>query len=90
MDLAQLGDNDEIMIRDKFKKIVGKNLKYYRKKLGFTKYMLAKESGVKITTICDIEKGKYSSQFYTIYSLASVLGISLDDLVKNTTSIIGT
>lgn len=55
------------------------------KEKGITKYRLSKESGVPQTTIIDICSGKTRIEkcsAETIYRIAKVLGVSMEELVE--------
>lgn len=60
---------------------VGEKIRYWRKDRRFMSIRgLAKVSGVKPTTISDIENGKRTPRHETLESLAKALRITLDDL----------
>ena len=64
-------------------KIISKNIKKMRAKLGLTQDDLAKKVGVKYTTLMKVESvavNKPSVQ--TMAKIAKALGISIEELIK--------
>ena len=62
--------------------IFNSNIKYYRKKLGYTQEDLAEQSGLSISYIKQIEsRSEYSNvTFNTISKLSIALNVSIRDL----------
>ena len=79
------------MIKEKFydfnpdiKKVIASNIRYYRKLRGYTQEQLALYTDLSYDFIRRIEtsKGKSGFSVMTFYKIATVLEISLDDLIK--------
>lgn len=62
--------------------MIGKNLKYYRLKNGFTMKALGEMVGVTGMAISNYESGKRIPDLNTSRALASVLKVRLADLIK--------
>ncbi len=64
-----------------------KNIKYYRKKLGFTQEDLAEKSGLSISDIKQIEsKREYSNvTFITLSKLSMALNVTIRELFTEIT-----
>ena len=60
--------------------IFGRNLKFYRKKMGFTQSDLGKKSGLGQVNIANYERGLRFPGEETLVKLAETLGLSLDTL----------
>lgn len=59
------------------------NLKNYREQKGYSKLRLARETGLSSRCIEHIEYGKAKNpKITTIEKIAKVLGISVEDLIK--------
>jgi transcriptional regulator with XRE-family HTH domain len=56
---------------------IGKRLAELREKYGFSRNALAKQSGVALSFVNDIEKGSKSPTVHTIKKLCDTMGISL-------------
>lgn len=62
---------------------IGENLKKYRAKLGLSQENLAKESGVKYTTLTKIESNVIKKPSVLVMAkLAKALGVSIENLIK--------
>ena len=79
------------MIKEKFydfnpdiKKIISKNIRKYRKQRGLTQEQLALYSELSYDFVRRIEtsEGKSGFSINTLYKIATVLEVSLDDLIK--------
>lgn len=68
-------------MKDDSKKL-GENLKILRTKQNITQTRLAKTLGVDKSFVSNIEKGKNNPTLSTITSLAKVLGVSTNELLK--------
>lgn len=64
------------------RKLVGKNLKFFRQKKGLTQEQFSELSGFSQQYLSGLEQGKRNPTIVTIYELARALGISHVDLVK--------
>jgi len=53
----------------------GKNIKYFRKKKGWTQTMLSKETGISAVAISDFENGKHIVGGKSWVIIAYVLGV---------------
>lgn len=60
---------------------VGANMKAVRESKGVSQYVLAKKVDVAEVTIRNIEAGKTSPRLNTLLRMATVLGVTLDELV---------
>lgn len=63
--------------------IIGKRIKEYRKKLGFTQEALAELSEVEPSNISHIERAATKLSLPTLVKIANALDVSLDELVYN-------
>lgn len=61
-------------------KVLGRNIKYYRTKLGLTQEELAKLSGVNRSHLAGIESAHLNPAVKTIEKLARGLEVSVSDL----------
>ena len=62
---------------------IGENIRRYRLKLGMSQDALSKKANLAFHTIAKIESGSTSDpRIETVKSMADVLGVSLDDLMK--------
>lgn len=57
-------------------KIIGANLRYFRKKSGLIQHELAEKCGIDRSKISDIENGKEDFMFSTLLAIAD--GLNLD------------
>ena len=82
------------MIEEKFynfnpniKAVISENIRKYRKKIGYTQEQLALYTDLSYDFIRRIEtgKGKFGFSVNTLYKIATVLEISIDELTKETT-----
>jgi DNA-binding XRE family transcriptional regulator len=62
--------------------VLGKNIKYYRAKLGLTQEDLARLSGVNRSHLASIESGTLNTSIRIVDKLAKALGVSASDLLK--------
>lgn len=53
----------------------------WRRAAGLTQGALAERAGLRLSTICDIERGKIDPRLSTLRALADALGIGIDDIV---------
>lgn len=61
---------------------LGKNLEFLRKSRGLTQGKLAKTSGIPRTTLSYIESGQGNPSLKILTSLASTLGVSIEELLS--------
>lgn len=62
---------------------IGENIKKYRVKLGLTQEELAKQSGVKYTTLTKIESNVIKSPSVLVMDkIAKILNMSIEQLIK--------
>ncbi|MBY4962988.1 XRE family transcriptional regulator [Streptococcus suis] len=59
---------------------IGQQIKNYRKQIGLTQKELAEKLGMGHTTVANYEKGFRSPKKDTLFDLADVFGVSIDDL----------
>ena len=65
-------------------KTIGENIKKARAKLGLTQNDLAKKADVKYTTLTKVESGVVNKpSVQTMAKIAKVLGVAIEDLLKN-------
>lgn len=60
---------------------IGKNIKFHRKRLGFSLELLSKITGISPSGICMMEKDTRNPTLKTLVNLALAFGITLDELV---------
>lgn len=65
------------------KSIFGENLKYYRNLLGMVQEDFAKSMGVTRSTLANYESGRSEPSFAFVCKAASVLGVSIEQLLTN-------
>ena len=58
-----------------------KNLRSYRKKLGFSVRGLAVEAGIHYVSLVRLENGKFDPRLSTLRKLAKALGVTVCDLI---------
>ena len=63
--------------------ILASNIKAERARKGLTQFQLAELIGVSESTISLIERGLQTPSVFIVYDMATVLGIDLNDLLKN-------
>lgn len=64
------------------RRLVGRNVKRIREKVGLTQEELAESSGFSQQYISGLEKGQRNPTIVTLYELAKALRVSHMDLVK--------
>lgn len=64
------------------RKILGDRLSFFRKQKGFTQESLAAKIEKSVDTISNIERAKNAVSFEIVVMIASVLEVSLDDLMS--------
>jgi transcriptional regulator with XRE-family HTH domain len=64
------------------RRLVGQNLKRFRRKKGLTQEGFAEISGFSQQYISGLEKGRRNPTIVTVYELACALGISHLDLLR--------
>ena len=62
-------------------KAIGTRIKYFRGKQNITQVQLAEISGVEPSNISHIERGATKVSLPTLFKIANILEVSLDDLV---------
>jgi transcriptional regulator with XRE-family HTH domain len=62
---------------------IGESVRFARKRAGFTQDDLAKQAGLTRTSITNIEAGNQQLRVHTLFSLATALGISPQDLLPS-------
>lgn len=62
-------------------KAIGTRIKYFRSKQNITQVQLAEISGVEPSNISHIERGATKVSLPTLFKIANILEVSLDDLV---------
>jgi len=62
--------------------LLHENLKKFRGQLGMTQEMVARFSGVNYGTYAKIDRGVIRSpRVHTVYMIAKVLGVTIEDLI---------
>ncbi len=69
------------MKNEDFKRVVAKNLVYFRKKKGLTQQELAKELNYSDKAISKWERGESLPDAYVLYTIAKFYHIGLDDFL---------
>ena len=64
------------------RRLVGKNVKRIRQKIGLTQEQLAEISGFSQQYVSGLERGQRNPTIVTLYELAMALGVSHMDLVR--------
>jgi len=64
------------------RKLVGRNVRKIRLRVGLTQEQFAERSGFSQQYISGLEKGRRNPTIVTIYELAKALGVTHMDLVK--------
>lgn len=62
--------------------IIAENIKYLRKQEGYTQEQFAQEVGIKRSVVGAYEEARAEPRLQTLMSIASVLGVSADDLIE--------
>ncbi|MFL6843924.1 MAG: helix-turn-helix transcriptional regulator [Allosphingosinicella sp.] len=65
------------------RKLVGRNAARLRAEAGLTQEQLAERSGLTQQYISDLERGKCNPTIVTLYELATALGVSQVELVRD-------
>ncbi|MEM3504062.1 MAG: helix-turn-helix transcriptional regulator [Nitrososphaeria archaeon] len=64
-------------------KVISKNIKKLRAKLGLTQDDLAKKADIKYTTLIKVESGTVNRpSVQTMAKIAKALGVNIEDLIK--------
>ncbi|MEG1482918.1 MAG: helix-turn-helix transcriptional regulator [Cetobacterium sp.] len=63
---------------------LGDNMKYYRRKLNLSLDKLSELTGMSISNLCFIEKNKTYPKISTIEKISIALGVTIDQLKKDT------
>ena len=64
-------------------KVISKNIKRMRAKLGLTQDDLAKKADIKYTTLMKVESGTVNKpSVQTMAKIAKALGVNIEDLIK--------
>lgn len=65
------------------RKILSKNLKQYRKKLGLSQDQIARKAGIPYSTYLKIESGYTPNpSIQTVVNIAKALSVSMDHLIS--------
>jgi transcriptional regulator with XRE-family HTH domain len=67
--------------RDERLKIIGKNVRYYRKATGITSFELGFVTGIDRSALCKIERGEINITIETLLIISDNLNIQLRDLM---------
>lgn len=70
------------MDRDKLLHILGDNLKRYREMNHLTQEQLAEKAGISHPFYANLERGNKGVSLFTLKTLADVLGVSTDSLLR--------
>lgn len=60
---------------------LGRQIKYYRKKVGLTQVQLAEKANISRSYLGDIEGSRYNASLDTLYAIASALGVGIAELL---------
>jgi len=63
---------------------IGVQIRAAREHAGLTQETIALRSGIRITTVSDIEQGHRAAQIDTLIRMADAIGVPLEDLVRQT------
>ena len=74
------------MVNQQKQSVIGNNIRKFRNKLKISQDTLSKKTGLAFHTIAKIESGVTPDpRIGTVNRIADVLGVTLDDLIKQTT-----
>ena len=74
---------NNLRMRDKRLKILAKNIKAERVRVGLTQTELANQIDVSYNTISQIEQARQMPSVFIVYDIAKCLGVTFEDLFKN-------
>jgi len=57
--------------------IIGQRIRRERKKQQLTLQKLSNKSGLAISSLCDIEKGRFTPSLESLYKIAGALGVKI-------------
>lgn len=66
------------------RKIIGTNIRIYRKQAKFTLEKLAEKADLNWTYVSDVERGRHNVSADTLARIAKALGVTIADLVAGT------
>ena len=64
--------------------VLGRNIKYYRSKLGMTQEELAQKADINRSYLAGLERGRRNTTIKTLEALAKALDVSPMDLLEST------
>ena len=64
------------------KEIIGKNIRAWRKRCGFTQASLAQEMGKTVDHIAHVESGRNGVSMRMLFDICAVLGVSPNDVLE--------
>ena len=67
----------------KYRKVLGENIRSYRRKLGWSQIKLAEKSDLHHNYIGDIERGEENVSVDALMRIATALKINLSDLMRD-------
>ncbi|HBH4034440.1 TPA: helix-turn-helix transcriptional regulator [Clostridioides difficile] len=68
---------------EKIYTIIGKRIKNFRKKLGYSQKTLAEKVGVAYTYVGQVERGEKRASFHSLLKIANALEMPLEILLEN-------
>lgn len=75
------------MTNEEINKVIGENVRKYRKKMKYTQKTLAEKAGIDRTAISKLEKGKYLPTVTFLLSISKALNIEFICLFIGVTSL---
>lgn len=69
-----------VLVHEELLKYVGNKIKEYRKLKGYTQLDLAKKLNIRNTTVSEYERGNINIDADSLFQIADVLDIKVDDL----------
>lgn len=85
-DIKQLGGSSALLLGSE-NMTFGQNFKQIRKRMNVTQEELAKRTNISRSYLSDIENGNKNPSIQTVKKLADKLGISVNDLFNDSTTI---
>jgi len=70
-------------MKDNRNLILANNIRAERNRKNYTQAILAEKVNVSESTISLIERGKQTPSVFLVYDISSVLGVDINDLLKN-------
>lgn len=76
----------EVIEMDDIVKVIGERIRYFRKKSGISQEELAHQASLHNTYVGQLERGEKNASIESLYKVTQALGITLEELFRNTQS----